>query len=772
MLAIGSNRVPGNRIHGKRLMQIATATVGYPRIGKQRELKKALEAYWHGMIRERELRESACAIEAANWQAQADAGIDRIGVGDTSFYDPVLDWTVWLGLIPDRFRELSGLERYFAMARGQDPIAPLEMTKWFDTNYHYLVPEIDARTVPDPDFEPFLATVRRAQAQIGERAVPIVLGPMTLLQLSQLEADLDAVLEQLLPAYEQLLQQLQAMGIRQVQLHEPALVRSDASQYRRQYQRTYQRLAAIAPPIYLATYFDDLGDAYPWVVQLPVSGIGLDLTRGDNWRLIQRYGWPQDKKLGAGLADARNIWRLREGAVREQLDALQQAAPQLVLQPSASLQFVPYDARLEQHLPEPLRGVLSFAEQKLDEVVLLARTAAGEETDAEWQSLERAWQAFAQFSPANERVRSELDGLSERDFQRELPYEERRQHQRSLPLFPTTTIGSFPQTDAVRQLRARYRRGEISLAEYRNQIDAHIGYCIGVQDGMGLDVLVHGEAERSDMVEYFGQQLEGFAFTQHGWVQSFGSRCVRPPILYGDVSRPQPMTVREFQVAQSLTDKPVKGMLTGPVTLLNWSYPRSDLSRQAQAFQLALAVRDEVADLEAAGARIVQVDEAAMREGLPLKQARQEAYLDWAVRAFRLSTAVARPATQIHTHMCYSEFGDIMEALKALDADAISIENSRSDRATLVQLAQAGYPRPVGPGVYDIHAPIVPDVEAMRAQLDACQRYLPAEQIWVNPDCGLKTRRWPEVKPALRNMVAAAQTVRETYQQSALRGKA
>ncbi len=640
-------------------MPIQTATLGYPRLGKNREVKKALEGFWSGKLDSESLLQTVRQVEESNWQTQLKAGIDRIGIGDTTLYDSVLDWSVYLGLIPERFQHLSGLEQYFAMARGKEGIPALEMTKWFDTNYHYLVPEIPSE-LQAADFSSFLATMQRAKALLGDseallrsplalpkasadRCVPIILGPCTLLRLSRLTSPIDETLAQLLPRYIELLTQLKALGVVEVQMHEPALVLGDAANFQAHYQNTYQAFAQVGLPLHLVTYFDDLAETYPWVVQLPVSSISLDFTRGRNLELIKQYGFPADKRLGVGMVDARNIWQIRPDRLLPILEEIQPITSNLSIQPSASLQFVPYDATRETKLPEPLRNVLSFAEQKLQEVVFLARTAAGEDMKQERESIQASWQVFEQFSPANQVVQDRLKNLKMDDFHRSLSYSLRLSEQISLLPLPTTTIGSFPQTSEVRQLRVKYKRGELTLAQYHQSIDAQIAECIKIQEEIGLDVLVHGEFERTDMVEYFGQQLSGFAFTEHGWVQSYGSRCVRPPIIYGDVVRTEPMTVREFQVAQALTSKPVKGMLTGPVTILNWSYPRTDIQRQEQAFQIALALRDEIADLEVAGAQIIQVDEPALREGLPLKPERWHEYLSWAVDAFRLATAIAKP---------------------------------------------------------------------------------------------------------------------------------
>ncbi|MEH2071672.1 MAG: 5-methyltetrahydropteroyltriglutamate--homocysteine S-methyltransferase [Nostoc sp.] len=743
-------------------MQIQTATLGYPRIGKNREVKKALEAFWSGKLEAESLLQTMRQVEESNWKTQLEAGIDRIGIGDTTLYDHVLDWIFRFGLIPQRFQQFSGLERYFVMARGQEGIPALEMTKWFDTNYHYLVPEIATDILP-ADFRDFIETVSRAQNILGKKAIPIVLGPCTLLRLSRLELKIDEAVSKLLPLYVNLLTELKNLGIAEVQIHEPALVLGDANSCKEHFQTVYNSLDAVGISLHLVTYFDDLGETYPWVIDLPVAAISLDLTRGRNSELIKTHGFPQNKRLGVGIIDARNIWQVRPEKVIPILQEIVETlhGTSLDIQPSASLQFVPYDAKREKRLPSQLRNVLSFAEQKLQEVVFLARTIKGDNTKIEQEFIESTWSTFEEFSPANQSVQQRLKTLKIDDFQRSLSYGLRLDSQIPLPMFPTTTIGSFPQTSEVRQLRVRYKRGELNQSEYEAAIDAQIAKSIKLQEELGLDVLVHGEFERTDMVEFFGQQLSGFAFTENGWVQSYGSRYVRPPIIYGDVVRTTPMTVREFKVAQSLTEKPVKGMLTAPVTILNWSYPQIDVSKSEQAFQIALALRDEVADLEAAGAKVIQVDEPALREGLPLKPQRWSEYLSWAVDAFRLATAIAQPQTQIHTHMCYCEFGDIIKDIERLDADVISIENSRSNNQTLREITEGGYSHQVGNGVYDIHSPVVPTTEQILEQLRTGVANLPVKQIWVNPDCGLKTRRWSEVIPALKNMVEATKVLRE-----------
>jgi 5-methyltetrahydropteroyltriglutamate--homocysteine methyltransferase len=738
--------------------KIQTQTLGYPRIGTNRELKKALEGHWKGKVSDDELLEMFRMVQKQSSEAQEH--IERVGVGDATLYDHVLDWTVRLGFIPARFRSYEGLEIYFAMAKGAGGLPALELTKWFDTNYHYLVPEIEADMRPSANFDDFIEQISFAQEMLNKRAVPIVLGPVTLLSLAHLERPFGEVLEELIPVYVELLSELAGLGIAEVQLHEPRLVVDGAAELENHFRQAYTPFAEVDLPINLVTYFDDLGDTYSWSVDLPVAALTLDFTRGDNLSLLEQHGWPKDKTLCAGVVDGRSIWSTRPTEVHDILNRIRQHADVRV-SASSSLQFVPYSAGREEHLPEPLKGVLAFAEEKLVEIALIGQVANGELAEAEIESREQAWAEYRSFAQGEPEVRERVQALESNSYQRISPYSERRPSQIKLPRFPITTIGSFPQTVEVRRLRGKYKRGEISQEQYEAGVDAWIGYTIGTQEGMGLDVLVHGEFERSDMVEFFAEKMNGFAFTNHGWVQSYGNRYVRPPIIWGDVRRTAPMTVREFQVAQSFTEKPVKGMLTGPVTILNWSYPRTDVSRKEVAFQLALALREEIADLEVAGARVIQVDEPALREGLPLKQARWNEYLEWAVDAFRLATGGARDETQVHTHMCYAEFGDIYSAIDGLNADVILIENARSGDETLHELAEYGYGREVGPGVYDVHTPNIPRVEDVKARLRAFAEHLQPEQIWVNPDCGLKTRNWDEVLPALGNMAEAARQARE-----------
>jgi len=739
---------------------ILTQTLGYPRIGTERELKKALEGHWKDKVGADELLETFRSVQQQSAEAQLAASIDRIGVGDATLYDHVLDWTVRFGFIPDRFKSFEGLDLYFAMARGAAGLPALELTKWYDTNYHYLVPEIEKDARASANFNYYLEQISFARSILGERAVPIILGPVTYLSLAHLERPFDEVLRELVPLYGDLLSQLTELGVEEVQLHEPRLVLDDAADLEPHYRNTYEELAKLDLPINLVTYFDDLGETYPWAVDLPVAAITLDFTRGDNLSLIEKHGWPKGKTLGAGVVDGRNIWSARPAKVHELLSRIRQHAD-IRVSASSSLQFVPIRASREEHLPEPLKGVLAFAEEKLAEIVLIGKVANGESAETEIKAIESAWSEYQAFAQGEPEVRARVEALESSSYERPSSYLDRRPSQVKLPRFPITTIGSFPQTVEVRRLRGKYKRGEITQDQYEAGVDSWIGYTIGTQEGMGLDVLVHGEFERSDMVEFFAEKMTGFAFTDYGWVQSYGNRYVRPPIIWGDLRRTEAMTVREFKVAQSFTEKPVKGMLTGPVTILNWSYPRTDVSRREVAFQLALALREEIEDLEAAGARVIQVDEPALREGLPLKQARWDEYLDWAVEAFRLSTGGAKDETQVHTHMCYAEFGDIYSAIDSMNADVISIENARSGDETLHELAEYGYSREVGPGVYDVHTSNIPEVDQVKARLMAFSEHLNPEQIWVNPDCGLKTRNWDEVLPALGNMAQAARQARE-----------
>ncbi len=753
--------------------------MAYPRIGKHRELKRATEGYWSGKVSADELAETAAAIRKANWETQREAGIDCIPSNDFSLYDQVLDTIAMTGAVPERYHWQGGtvdLDTYFAMARGAQraelDVTALEMTKWFDTNYHYLVPEFS----PGQQFTLASSKVfdeyEQARA-LGIQTRPVLVGPLTFLLLGKSREDgfnpLD-LLDALLPVYQEVIAGLARRGAQWIQLDEPCFVQDRSEEERTALAHAYELLAVHrgSANLLVQTYFGAVVENYSALTALPVQGIGLDFVRGDsNVDAVLTAGFPEDKVLAAGVVDGRNIWINDMSAA---LDVLALVAgtvssERLWVNPSCSLQHVPIDVRLEQELAPELVEWLAFAEQKLDEVVTLTRTMNGEDAaealDANQAALNRRRQSVRVHRPE---VKERAAAAGDQEAYRGMDYSQRRRAQRqayNLPLFPTTTIGSFPQTPEVRKNRNDLQQGRISQEQHDEFIAQQIRELIDLQNEMGIDVLVHGEFERSDMVEYFGERMEGYAFTRHGWVQSYGSRYIRPPIIFGDVFRPAPMTVRWSTYAQSLTDKPVKGMLTGPVTILNWSFVRDDQPRSETAKQIALAIRDEVRDLENAGIGVIQVDEPALREGLPLRRSEWQAYLDWAVQAFRLATAVAGPATQIHTHMCYCEFNDVIESIAALDADVISIENSRSNLELLDIFRRFDYQQEIGPGVYDIHSPRVPDSEEMRNNLRAASDVLRREQLWVNPDCGLKTRRWEEVTPALRNMVQAARELRE-----------
>ena len=758
---------------------MALATIpGYPRIGRRREMKRALEGYWSGKLTESHLRAAAAAVRQAGWDAQRAAGLDLLPVNDFSFYDHVLDTAALVGAVPARYgssNEPVDLDTLFAMARGRAgdrDARAMEMTKWFDTNYHYIVPELG----PDTPFrlaadKPFaeLAEARTA----GVPAKVTLLGPITFLLLGKAPdgfATLD-LLDRLLPVYADVLERLAAGGADWIQLDEPALVMDRSAADLAAVERAYAMLAAAkgSARLLVQTAYGHVGEAYQTLVGLPVDGVGLDLVRGrENLALIERHGFPADKWLAAGVVDGRNVWINDLTTSLQLLDRIADRVPveRLMVSTSSSLLHVPLDVRLEEQLDPDVRSWLAFAEQKLDEVVTLTRALnEGREAVAERLELNQSVLGSRDASPRrrNPAVRERLAALSPEDERRPAPYAERMVAQRTrldLPPLPTTTIGSFPQTVEVRAERRRFERGEIDVASYERFVEGQIRQVIAEQEQLGLDVLVHGEFERNDMVQYFGEQLSGFAFTKYAWVQSYGSRCVRPPIIFGDVSRPDPMTVAWWTYAQSLTGRPMKGMLTGPVTILNWSFVRDDQPRSATCRQIAFAIRDEVVDLERAGAAIIQIDEAALREGLPLRRGEWQSYLDWAVECFRITASGVADATQIHTHMCYSEFNDIIASIGAMDADVISIETARSQMELLDAFAGYRYPAEIVPGVYDIHSPRVPAVGEMTDLLGAAARRLPADQLWVNPDCGLKTRKWPEVRLAIENMVAAAQAAR------------
>ncbi|MER6821249.1 5-methyltetrahydropteroyltriglutamate--homocysteine S-methyltransferase [Streptomyces cellulosae] len=757
----------------------ARATVyGYPRQGPDRELKKAIEGYWKGRVTADALHATAAEIRRSNWRQLADAGVNEVPTGDFSYYDHVLDTTVMVGAIPERHRaavDANAIDGYFAMARGTQDVAPLEMTKWFDTNYHYLVPELGPNTVFAADSTKQVAELKEALAH-GLAARPVLVGPVTYLLLAKpapgVPADFQplTLLDRLLPAYAEVLADLRAAGAEWVQLDEPALVQDRTPADLNAAERAYRDLGALTdrPKLLVASYFDRLGDALPILAKAPVEGLALDFTEAATANLdaLASVGGLPGKRLLAGVVNGRNIWINDLQKSLSTLGTLLGLADRVDVAASCSLLHVPLDVTAERDIDPQILRWLAFARQKTAEIVTLAKgLSRGIHTITGELTANRAALASRAASPITRdpALRARTEAVTDADARRSQPYAERAAAQRArlgLPLLPTTTIGSFPQTGELRTARADLRAGRIDTADYEERIKAEIREVISFQEKTGIDVLVHGEPERNDMVQYFAEQLTGYLATQHGWVQSYGTRYVRPPILAGDISRPEPMTVRWTRYAQSLTEKPVKGMLTGPVTMLAWSFVRDDQPLGDTARQVALALRDEVHDLEAAGVSVIQVDEPALRETLPLGAADRPAYLAWATKAFRLTTAVVRPDTQIHTHMCYAEFGDIIQAIDDLDADVISLEAARSHMQVARELATRGYPREVGPGVYDIHSPRVPSVEEAAELLRTGLKAIPAERLWVNPDCGLKTRSWPETRASLENLVAAARTVR------------
>ncbi len=757
-------------------------TPGFPRIGARRELKQALEAYWAGSLQASELAHVGASLRQRHWQAQADAGAAHVAVGDFAWYDQMLEWSCLLGAVPARFNQPDdqpvSLDTLFRMARGRapsgTPAAACEMTKWFDTNYHYIVPELHPGQTFRIARENLFEQVAQAQAA-GFDPKPVIPGPLTYLWLAKGDvfngagdSGKLALLESLVPVYRQVLQRLHQQGVDWVQIDEPILVLDLPASWKQAYLRVYDQLVGAAPvKLLLATYFGDLEDNLYTALELPVAGLHLDLVRAPQQleKVLPRLG---TKVLSAGIVDGRNIWRTDlDRATFLLADAAAQLGERLWLAPSCSLQHVPVDLTLETGLDAELKSWLSFAVQKLEELRWLGKALDGDLDADSARALQAQREALAARASSprihHRAVADALQQASNLSRQRQSAFAERialQQQALKLPAFPTTTIGSFPQTREIRMLRRDWKNGALDQASYEARIRGEIEFCIRKQEQLGLDVLVHGEAERNDMVEYFGELLDGFAFTANGWVQSYGSRCVKPPVIYGDVQRPAPMTVAWTRYAQSLTDKPVKGMLTGPVTILQWSFVRDDQPRARTCEQIALALRAEVQDLEQAGIGVIQIDEPALREGLPLRKSDWGLYLDWAVECFRLATVGVDDRTQIHTHMCYAEFNDIIEAIAALDADVITIETSRSNMELLSAFEHFNYPNDIGPGVYDIHSPNVPDTDWMVALMQKAASKLPAERLWVNPDCGLKTRGWPETDAALAAMVSAAERLR------------
>ncbi|WP_412743826.1 5-methyltetrahydropteroyltriglutamate--homocysteine S-methyltransferase [Krasilnikovia sp. MM14-A1004] len=736
-----------------------STVLGYPRIGANRELKQAVEAYWAGRIDAAALEQTAAGLRAGVWQTLRDARLDAIPSNTFSYYDHVLDTAVAVGAIPDRFRRLglSELDTYFAMARGVDAEPALELTKWFASNYHYLVPEIGPDTVFTANPAKALQEYAEARA-LGITTRPVLVGPATFLLLAK-GADPFARLDDLTETYAEILGALADAGVAWVQLDEPAYVADRTPAEIDALRRTYARLGALThrPQIFVATYFGELGDALPALLATGVEAVGLDLVAGPgNLARLAAAGPLRGTTIVAGLVDGHNVWRTDLRAAAAAGATVAGLADHVAVSTSCSLLHVPVDLAAETALDPQLAERLAFARQKVDEVVLLGRALRDgtAQLPPPLPPVPAGWR--------RDDVRARLSALGSNGRRRgDYAVRAVRQQERlTLPELPTTTIGSFPQTAELRAARAARRAGTLDDAGYAERMRAEVAQVIRLQEELGLDVLVHGEPERNDMVQYFGEQLDGFAATDHGWVQSYGSRCVRPPIIYGDVARPAPMTVAWATYAQSLTSKPVKGMLTGPVTILAWSFARTDQPLADTADQMALALRDECHDLEAAGIRVIQVDEPALRELLPLRTADQQGYLDWAVGAFRLATSGVADSTQIHTHLCYSEFGEVITAIDALDADVTSIEASRSKMEVLDDLAAIGYGRGVGPGVWDIHSPRVPSHDEVADAVRRAVAAVPARRLWVNPDCGLKTRGYPEVEASLRRLVAAAAEVR------------
>jgi 5-methyltetrahydropteroyltriglutamate--homocysteine methyltransferase len=760
--------------------------LGFPRIGADRELKKALESYWKGDLEQSALQAVGRELRARHWQLQKDAGIDLLPVGDFAWYDQVLSHSLTFGVIPERFdsvkdaRGLPTLDTLFAMARGASAACcggehakaqyAQELTKWFDTNYHYLVPEFSAEQQFKLSWEQLFEEVDEALA-LGHKVKPVIIGPLTYLWLGKAKgADFDKLelLERLLPVYGEILGRLAAQGVEWVQIDEPILTLDLPQEWKNAFERAYHILQYSPLKKLVATYFSGLEDNLGLAVGLPVDGLHIDAVRAPEQLAAVLDRLPTYKVLSVGLVNGRNVWRCELEQALEQLKTAQERfGDNLWVAGSCSLLHSPVDLNREDKLDTELKSWLAFAVQKCGEIAVLRDALNDPQAPAVQTALaeSRAVQASRARSPRIHKaeVQARIAAISAADSQRQSPFVQRIEVQRArlqLPAFPTTTIGSFPQTASIRLARQAFKQGKLSANDYTDAMHCEIRHAVQIQERLGLDVLVHGEAERNDMVEYFAEQLDGYLFTRFGWVQSYGSRCVKPAIIFGDLSRPNAMTVDWIQYAQSLTDKVMKGMLTGPVTMLMWSFPREDVSRKIQAQQLALALRDEVVDLEQAGIKIVQIDEAAFREGLPLRRAQWQEYLDWAVEAFRLTASGVRDETQIHTHMCYSEFNDVIKSIAAMDADVITIETSRSDMELLEAFEAFDYPNDIGPGVYDIHSPRVPDTVEMVKLMNKAVKRIPAERLWVNPDCGLKTRAWPETEAALVNMVAAARQLR------------
>jgi 5-methyltetrahydropteroyltriglutamate--homocysteine methyltransferase len=756
--------------------KVISSNVGYPRIGEKREWKQALEQFWAGKLEKEEFLKRIEEIRLQHLKKQKEHGIDLIPVGDFSLYDHVLDTAVMFGLVPKRFNYSGGkvsLETYFDIARGTKEAVAAEMTKWFNTNYHYIVPELNETAPALVENRP-LQFFQEAKQKLGIHGKPIILGPITFVKLSKGydKSEFKAVVEQFVPLYAEILRELETEGVEWVQIDEPILVTTILKDELSFVNEVYQALNDAAPnvKIIVQTYFDSI-EYYEEVVSLPVQGIGLDFVHdnGQNLAALKTYGFPKNKELAAGVIDGRNIWRGDLEGTFSLLSEIEEVVSKtrLIVQPSSSLLHVPVTVKNEELLDDIIRDGLAFADEKLDEVSILTngmnngKRVIQKEIDESTEAIHKLNQSSIR---NNTQVREAIRSLQKDQAERKAPFSVRRRLQEEafqLPLLPTTTIGSFPQTKEVRKQRLKWRKGELTASEYEVYIKAEIKKWINIQEDLGLDVFVHGEFERTDMVEYFGEKLAGFQFTKYGWVQSYGSRCVKPPLIYGDVAFKKPMTVAETVYAQSLTNKPVKGMLTGPTTILNWSFVRNDISRYEVANQIALSLRKEVVALEENGIRMIQVDEPAIREGLPLKREKWAGYLDAAVYTFKLATSSVQNETQIHTHMCYSDFKNIIHAIKALDADVISIETSRSHGELIHAFEDNTYDKGIGLGVYDIHSPRVPLLEELTRNIRRALQVLDPKLFWINPDCGLKTRGIEETVAALKVMVKAAEQMRE-----------
>ena len=748
---------------------MATYVVGFPRIGEQRELKKALESYWAGKSTQEELQKTASELRKRHWIYQKNAGIDLISINDFSFYDNMIDAMTMLNAIPDRYKDIDNcMDRYFAIARGDANHKAMEMTKWFNTNYHYIVPELDI----DMDFKASIEKIKIEYNEAKELGInPKVnfIGAVTFVKLSKIvNGSEEEIIEKLIPVYEDLINQIKALDENIIiQFDEPYFVTNPTQKDLDILKKVYDKLGALAN-IFVATYFEHSNEANEVLATTPIKGMFLDFVHGSENSIKPLVD--AGKIIGIGIVNGRNVWVNDIEKSVEFLKGIAESveSDKIMVGSSCSLLHVPYTLKYETKMDEDIKSWISYALEKLDEIRVIDRVFRGESlSEYEKEVLEGNKIAIATRKTSEKIhdpiVQDRVSNLTEKDKHRSTPFEERIKLQREnlkYPILPTTTIGSFPQTPELRKLRRDYKNGVISEEEYKTQIKQMIKELVEYQESIDIDVLVHGEFERNDMVEYFGEQLKGVAFSQNGWVQSYGSRCVKPPLIFGDVSRPKDMTVEWITYAQSLTNKPLKGMLTGPVTMLNWSFVRDDQPKRVTAYQMAIAIRDEVEALEAAGIKVIQVDEAALREGYPLREEKRAEYEDWAITSFRITTSSVKPQTQIHTHMCYSEFSDIMDAIEAMDADVISIENARSDNSLLKIFKERGYKGEIGPGVYDIHSPRIPSTEELIEQIEAILEVLPKEKVWVNPDCGLKTRKWEEVKPSLENMVKAAKEVR------------